>query len=125
MERNVSEINTSDKLRGVVFRPYTKESGQPAFFLELYALAGERIAYRLRQRWRNKWTLLFQGSDFRPSPLHAIDSDETVKALMGFLTLRKGDTDAEYFEAYDAIQIQFSEQYAEALAGEVYARFGE
>ena len=42
---------------------------------------------------------------------------------MGFLTLRKGDTDAEYFENYSQEQTEFSEAHAESLGCEVYNRF--
>ena len=66
---------------------------------------------------------VFTGSDFRPSPLHAWDSDETVAAVMGFLTLRLGDTDRDYFENYTAEQIEFRDSHAETLAWEVYSRF--
>jgi hypothetical protein len=69
--------------------------------------------------------VLFEGSDFHCSPLHAIDSNETVAALMGFLTLRKGDTDVEYFADYTPEQLGYSEEYAETLSCEVMARFGE
>ena len=66
---------------------------------------------------------VFTGSDFRPSPLHAWDSDETVAAVMEFLTLRLGDTDRDYFENYTAEQIEFRDSHAETLAWEVYSRF--
>jgi hypothetical protein len=59
---------------------------------------------------------LFEGEDFYASPLHADDSDEAVRALLGFLTLRPGDTDAEYFEGYTPEQLAFSEEHAEGVA---------
>lgn len=60
---------------------------------------------------------IFEGDDFHCSPLHAIDSRETAMALMGFLTLRPGDTDAEYFENYTPRQMVFANSYAcEVLA---------
>lgn len=52
---------------------------------------------------------ILRGSDFRPSPLHADDSDATLRALCGFLFLRSGDTDAEYFDSYSAAQRAFAE----------------
>ena len=52
---------------------------------------------------------IFRGEDFRPSPLDADDSDETLRALLGFLTLQPGDTDADYFEAYSDEQREFAE----------------
>jgi len=51
---------------------------------------------------------LFHGTAFRCSPLHADDSDEALRALLGFLTLRHGDTDREYFAGYTAAQEAFA-----------------
>lgn len=59
---------------------------------------------------------IFDGSDFAGSPLHADDSNETLRALLGFLTLRLGDTDREYFESYTAEQIAFRDGPAEWLS---------
>ncbi len=70
-------------------------------------------------------TELFSGSDFRPSPLHSIDGDESVSALLGFLTLRLGDTDREYFDRYTAVQLDFARDHAESLSMETINRFGE
>ena len=72
------------------------------FRLELHdtyctdALGKCRLAYELYHRDQ----LVFEGDDFCCSPLHAIDSDESVAALLGFLSLRPGDTDSEYFDGY-------------------------
>ena len=70
-------------------------------------------------------TVLFEGSDFAGSPLHSDDSDATVATLMGFLTLKPGDTDADYFKDYTPEQLDFCRQHAESLACEVTHRFGE
>ena len=48
--------------------------------------------------------LIFLGSDFCCSPLHATDSMETVISLLGFLSLVEGDTDNEYFDNYTDFQ---------------------
>jgi hypothetical protein len=53
--------------------------------------------------------VLFTGEDFGCSPLHAVDSDEALRALCGFLFLRPGDTDREYFDGYSAEQRAFAE----------------
>jgi hypothetical protein len=58
---------------------------------------------------------LFEGEDFGASPMDAIDSDETLRGLLGFLTLRPGDTDREYFESYTPRQMEFAESEAEEL----------
>lgn len=79
------------------------------------------IAYRLS----HKGVPIFEGSDFAASPLHADDSDVTVASLMTFLTLRPGDTDAEYFANYTPAQLAFAIEYGEELDFEVRNRFGE
>lgn len=58
---------------------------------------------------------LFVGEDFGNSPMDAIDSDESLRALLGFLTLRPGDTDPEYFESYTPEQMDFARSEAEQL----------
>jgi hypothetical protein len=55
--------------------------------------------------------------------MNADDSDETVRGLMGFLTLRPGDTDDEYFENYTKAQRRYCDMHAEDLSCEVEARF--
>lgn len=55
------------------------------------------------------------GAEFHCSPLDAIDSDATVAALLGFLSLRPGDTDAEYFESYSQEQLEWCQRRGEAL----------
>lgn len=52
---------------------------------------------------------LFTGSDFAGSSMHADDSDETLRSLLGFLTLRPGDTDSDYFAEYDEEQLAYAE----------------
>src|SRR5690606_37510935 len=51
---------------------------------------------------------VFSGADFRPSPMHADDADVTLRALCGFLFLRSGDTDRDYFADYSPAQLAFS-----------------
>lgn len=60
--------------------------------------------------------VIFRGEDFACSPLHAIDSDECLRSLLSFLTLRPGDTDRDYFDGYTDDQMSFAEQDAERLA---------
>lgn len=115
-----------EKIRTVIFRPYRKGMG-PCFKLDLYETGrisrqGKwNIAYRLR----SKGETIFEGSNFYCSPMHAIDSDECVKGIMTFLTLRPGYTDREYFDNYTSEQLVFCSKHAEALSAEVYRRFGE
>ena len=119
----------SDLLRTVRFTPYRKGHG-PTFTLRTWdtghTMQGKsRLRYELRQHDNGTTTVLFSGDDFGCSPLHAIDSDDTIAGLMSFLTLRPGDTDREYFDAYTPDQLAYCSQHAESLNGEVLARFGD
>jgi hypothetical protein len=74
---------------------------------------------------RTVTTVLFEGTDFAGSPMHADDSDDTIRSLMTFLTLKPGDTDADYFEGYTDAQRDYCSAHAEALSMEVTNRYGE
>lgn len=117
-----------DYLRRCIFRPYRKGAGL-VFTLTLSDTyrrdhRGKSIlAYRLTMSDTKSRVVLFAGSDFACSPCHAIDSDEVVSDLMGFLTLRPGDTDDAYFAAYSPLQLDYCATYAEALSAEVESRF--
>lgn len=137
-------LTASNKLRKVIFKPYQKGFG-PTFTLTTWdtgrtdSMGKSRLGYRLESRTHynslngrilKKWhpsipVTVFEGEDFYCSPLHCIDSDDCVKAIMGYLTIRPGDTDTEYFADYTADQLQFCNQHAETLACEVMNRFGE
>lgn len=117
-------------LRRVRFAPYRKGMG-PTFALTVWLSSridrrgDPYLGYRLTMNDNGKRSVLFEGEDFGRSPMHAIDSDVCVAALMGFLTLRPGDTDAEYFDGYTDAQRDFAAAYAEALSAEVSFRFSE
>jgi hypothetical protein len=59
------------------------------------------LAYKLLDGGR----LIFKGDDFHCSPLHVVDSLDTVEGLLAFLTLRPGDTDSDYFALYTPRQL--------------------
>jgi hypothetical protein len=71
-----------------------------------------RLAYVFSHDGRT----VFADSDFHASPMHAIDAPETVVALLGFLSLRAGDTDADYFDAYTVEQLAWRDEHAEYLS---------
>ena len=71
---------------------------------------------RLAYRFSDGGKLIFEGEDFASSPLHADDSDETVAALLSFLSLRPGDTDAEHFEHYTPEQLDWCRANGEELS---------
>lgn len=51
--------------------------------------------------------VVFSGSDLGCSPMHAPESKENAVALLTFLTLRKGDTDDDYFGDYTPEQLEW------------------
>ena len=116
-------------MRSIRLSPYVKGAG-PEFRLVLWytgrAIARcrypkEAIGYRFSEILANgKRRTIFEGEDYGCSPMHSIDGDESVAGLLNFLTLRKGDTDADYFENYTKRQIAFRDTHAEAVSGEIY-----
>lgn len=116
------------KVRTVRFAPYRKGCG-PRFTLDLFDIectdsAGRHgVGYELR---KGKTIVFSEKTPTSAVFVHcAVDSDAAVRSVMGFLTLRPGDTDADYFRDYTPDQFAFASCNAEALACEVYARFGE
>jgi len=122
----------NELIRTVKLTPYRKGSG-PIFTLKIFDTGkpSDRYAmrtllgYELRQHEHGKTTVLFSGDSFSPSCMYADDSDQCVAALLGFLTLRPGDTDADYFADYTPEQMTFCGQHAETLSCEAVTRFGE
>jgi len=119
-----------DTLRTVHLRPYAKGHG-PTFTLRTRdtgrtdRLGKSILEYAFTMRENGKTVTLFEGADFACSPMHAIDSDAACASLLGFLTLRPGDTDREYFEEYTAQQLDYCSKHAEALSCAVMDRFGD
>ena len=79
--------------------------------LELFEPGAEsqRDAGALGYVLTDRGTVIFAAADFRPSPLHAIDTDRTVEALAEFLAVKPGDTDSEYFATYTERQRLWAE----------------
>lgn len=131
-----------DILRRVRFQPYRKDMG-PTFTLTTWdtgrtdeygkSILGYRMTMTAMERTPiacvrpsgKKAIVLFEGEDFHCAPGYAIDGDKAIASLMGFLTLRPGDADPDYFADYTAEQRRFCEQHAETLMCESMARFGE
>lgn len=116
-------------LRTVRLTPYRRGAG-PVFTLSLYDTLTMRdgrtdLAYRLTMRENGVTTVVFSDRYFSCSHCCAIDSDESLACLMGFLTLRAGDIDSDYFADYDAVRIAYRDSHAEALSYESMERFGE
>jgi hypothetical protein len=121
----------NELIRTCQFKPYISGKGLPTFKLQLFDTGktgydGKNIVgYKLTMHCNQKTTVLFEDyENFRCSPLHAIDSNECIKAIIGFLCLRIGDTDKEYFDGYTLTQLEFSNRHAESLYCAVCNRFG-
>lgn len=68
---------------------------------------------------------LFQGDDYGV-PMHkSIDGDGSIAGLLGFLSLRPGDTDPDYFDAYTERQRDWCEARGEDLSMAALDAFGE
>lgn len=117
-------IYSPELIRTCLFRPYRKGMG-PVFRLRLWDLFRSDSDGKACVKYELSAgpIVIFSGDDFHCSPMHAIDSDACVESIMGFLTLRPGDTDADYFANYSELQKTFCAQHAEALACEVSNRF--
>lgn len=59
---------------------------------------------------------LFSGEDCGVAPSDPIDSDDALRGLLCFLTLRPGDTDEEYFANYTDAQRAFCDSDAESMS---------
>lgn len=116
--------------RVVTFEPYMRGKG-PTFRLgvEDTGIRGDYgkkvVAFDLVMIENGTETVLFEG-DGADSGLHthaAPLSNEAIESVMGFLTLRPGDTDDEYFAKYTPAQREYAEAHAEMLSCEVQAMF--
>lgn len=88
----------------------------PRFKLGMY-YAGLRLSGkdRIGYRFYCMGKLIFKGTDFGCSPMHAIDSLASMASLLSFLSLKPGDTDREWFATYNKRQLAFCQEYAEEL----------
>ena len=98
-----------EPLRHVELDGYTLQTFDTG---EVDTLGKSRIAYEFKTP---AGEMLFNAEDFHASPCHAIDSDECLRSLLGFLTLSPGDTESDYFADYTPEQMAFAEGDAEQL----------
>lgn len=112
---------TDKPLRHVRIEPYLSGHG-PTFDLKTWdtgrpyrpGASQWGIGYDFRETGAAE--PLFSGEDFGCSPMDAIDSDDCLRTLLSFLTLRPGDTDAEYFDDYTEAQHTFAAEHAENVS---------
>ena len=117
--REAAERLSGDPQIGFPEYEHIRTWRQDQFILFLYdthQMKGNksRLAYELYDETFDEGPV-FRGDDFGCSPLHAIDSNQAVAALLGFLSLRPGDTDAEYFDDYSPEQLEWAETRGELL----------
>lgn len=60
--------------------------------------------------------IIFQGTDYHPSPLCSVGDNKCTSDLLMFLSLKPGDTDKEYFENYTQEQLDFANKHGEYLS---------
>ena len=130
------DLKTKDILRRYRFNPYY-DSTKPSFSLTTWDtyICGDGgrsvIGYQftmhtfdlLKPTKKKKSIVIFEGEDFATHDV--INSDRVAQSILGFLTLRLGDTDKEYFDNYTEIQKDFRDFHAEMMAVFMYDRFGE
>lgn len=117
-----------EKVRTVRFKPYLTGKG-PTFTLHLYDVHNDDwagrcgVGFELKQGRRT----IFRCVDSEGAAYghHTVDGDKAVRNVMGWLTLKPGDTDSEYFAKYTPEQLAFCSAHAETLSLEVLDRFGE
>ena len=59
--------------------------------------------------------LIFEGDDIGAPPDQSPDGDETVRGVLGFLALRPGGVEPDYFAGYTSSQVAWRDQHAEDL----------
>lgn len=99
--------------RRYILRPYGWKV-RPFFTLCLYDRPGEyrNVGYSLSMGRK----VLFHGTDFIRPACYPTDDVHTMEALMGFLCLRDGDVEDEYFDKYTVDQFEFRDMHAGAMS---------
>ena len=78
-----------------------REWEQEGFTLRLFDFHNmQRSRTQLSYEFLDNEVKIFSGHDYGIPPTRSIDDDAAVFGLLGFLVLKAGDVDAEYFEDY-------------------------
>lgn len=117
-------MNTMENhLRSMTFDPFNGRG--ETFTINLYdtnkvdEYGKSILGYSLVMRRKNDNIVIFSGEDYHCSPMHAVDSDASIRVIMGFLTNRSSE------EVYTKVQEEFLECYAEYVSYEVSAILGD
>ena len=71
-----------------------------------------RLSYSLKYKGEE----IFAGTEFFIPEAWAVDSDHTMAALLGHLSVKPGDTDVEHFDLYSPEQLEFVERFGDLLS---------
>lgn len=120
-------------LHYVILRPYRPDLTRadrdlyPFFTLLVWHAGGQQSGLMWRDKLgyclRMNGAILFSGEDYLPACALDITGVEVVEELLGFLTMRPGDTDSGFFDGYTLGQSVFAEKHAEALSAHASFRF--
>ena len=87
------------------------------FSLKLFYKGTENLSYEMKEKGK----VIFKGDDYKPSPLYAIDSIESIYGLLSFLTVKVGEAEKGYFEGYTKAQLKWLEgKTCETLISIIY-----
>ena len=110
----MQELLTEELARLMTLKPHELTSDEnflsglelPDYKINLYLIwrGGEHVTYICYRDGK----LLFSGEDFKPSPLYGYDSLQAITSCLGFLTVKPGDTDREYFKDYTPEQLEWA-----------------
>jgi hypothetical protein len=86
--------------------------------LHLHAINNGGNGVRIRYHYilEHAGEVIFEGDDFSSGVGDMVDYAHAARGILGFLTLRPGDVDSEYFDGYTPAQIEWRDEFAEYLA---------
>lgn len=106
-------------MRTVMMQPFQEGKG-PIVTLSVWDAHGTwHGKHRVRYRLSSDGEIIFEEDRFGCSPLHAIDSLECMRAVLGFLTCVPSEMEDDFSEGYLPHQREWAEQYGEDFC--VYA----
>jgi hypothetical protein len=97
-----------------------REWASSPYRLELYELnqpSRPDGATPIGYRFYHDDQLVFEDYDIVVPAGQTLDGDQTLRGVLGFVALRPGDVEADYFTGYTPAQVAWRDQHAEDLAG--------
>lgn len=122
MERDADHTWTCEALTIVDVLPHRLELWKLAVVMRSRGRDQVQVSERVGYRFYTGDRLIFEGVDFFTPLGMTRDMRRVAGELLCFLTLREGDTDADYFDDYTPAQLAWRDYYAEDLSAEVSAQ---